>query len=102
MEIWNHILDKRTLLFPLENVGATISDHSSLLSSHVWGSPTSVIDPKLKYVNKLIKCQHRKRRGKLLGWIKVYNSTVGFITIYTGDIIPQLHTVTDDWFTTIL
>ena len=52
MDIWNKIPDDKTEIPPIEKFGATVSDHSIVFISHVWGCPTYVLYPTLKYGKK--------------------------------------------------
>eukprot|EP00957_Ditylum_brightwellii_P180880 13780252-Ditylum_brightwellii.AAC.1 len=84
-------------LFPIDKFSGTVNDHTCLLSAHVWGCPTYVMDPKLQDRKKVPKWSPQKRQGKFLGWSQSHALPVALVHIIcTGSITPQFQTVMDD------
>ena len=101
-DLWNHIPDIQSGLSPIDKFSGTVNDHTRLLSAHVWGFPTYVLDPKLQDGKKLTKWSHQKRQGQFLEWSQSHALSVTLTcNLCTDSIIPQFHTVMDDWFTKI-
>eukprot|EP00957_Ditylum_brightwellii_P138950 10591131-Ditylum_brightwellii.AAC.1 len=60
--------DIQSGLSPIDKFSGTVNDNIHLLSSHVWGCPTYVLDPKLQDGKKLPEWSPQKRGGQFLGW----------------------------------
>ena len=101
--LWNHLPNRTTGVAPIEIFsGVSFSTFEHLTSSHVWGCPVYVLDPKLQDGKKLPKWQARARHGQYLGISPDHSSTVGLIhNLRTGFISPQYHVIYDDLFSSI-
>ncbi len=55
--LYNRLPNGVTGLSPMEILTGTRSDHRDLLSTHVWGCPVYVLDPKLQDGKKIPKFQ---------------------------------------------
>ena len=100
--LWNRMPGRISKVTPLEIMTGTKLDASHLRSSHVWGCPCYVLDPKAQDGKKLPRWVPRSRKGQFLGRSRRHASTVGLIrNLNTGSITTQFHVVYDDYFTTI-
>ena len=82
--------------------GTKLRNYDHLRSTHVWGAPCYVLDPKLQDGSKLPKFKARSRQGKFLGYSAEHASSVGLVlNRVTGRISPQFHVVYDDYFQTV-
>ena len=74
-----------------------------LSTSHTWGCPAYVLEPKLQKGGvKIPKWAPRSRRGVFLGFSRMHSTMVGLVlNLQTKFISPQFHIVFDDMFTTI-
>ena len=100
--LYNRIPNRVTGITPIEMVSQTKTDHRDLLRTHVWGSPTFVLDPKLQDGKKIPKWNSRARVGQFLGFSEEHSSTVALIRhLRTGHVSPQFHIVVDDNFETV-
>jgi hypothetical protein len=100
--LWNRVPCKDSRIVPLEILCGCKRDKKILRSSHVWGCPSYVLDPKIQDGKKILRWQPKSRRGQFLGFSKRHASTVRLIrNLKTGSISPQFHVVFDDAFTTV-
>jgi len=100
--LYNRLPNRVTGLTPIEMVSQTKTDHRDILRSHVWGSPTFVLDPKLQDGKKIPKWNSRARVGQFLGFSEEHSSTVALIRhLKSGHVSPQFHIVVDDNFETV-
>ena len=92
--LYNRLPNRVTGLTPIEMVSQTKTDHRDILRSHVWGSPSFVLDPKLQDGKKIPKWNSRARVGQFLGFSEEHSSTVALIRhLKSGHVSPQFHTL---------
>jgi hypothetical protein len=65
--LWNCMPRSDTGIAPYELFCACKADYDVLRSSHVWGCPCYVLDPKIQDGKKLPRWQPKSRRGQFLG-----------------------------------
>ena len=100
--LWNRMPRKDTGIAPIEIFCGTKLDPKVLRTTHVWGCPAYVLDPKIQDGKKLPRWEPKSRRGQFLGMSKRHASTIGLIrNLRTGSVSAQFHVVYDDSFTTI-
>ena len=101
--LYNHIPNEVTGIAPIEIFTQTTSDGQALRSSHPWGCPAYVLDPRLTAAGaKIPKWQPRSRRGQYVGVSPVHAENIAVIrNLQTGYLSPQYHIVFDDWFETV-
>ena len=101
--IWNNTPRTETRLSPMELfTGVTPPHYHHLQRTHVFGSPTYVLDPTLQDGKKLPKWKLRSRQGIYLGYSPLHSTTVSrVLNPDTGTISNQYHCVHDDHFATV-
>ena len=64
--------------------------NSALHNAHIWGCPTYLMEPRLKYGNEFTKWIPRYRRSQYLGAYPLHSSTVGLVrNLQTGNTSPN-------------
>jgi hypothetical protein len=78
-------------------------DYTDLQRSHVWGCPVYVLDPKLQDGKEIPKWKMRARHSFYLGQSPSHSSSVGLVlSLKTGHVSPQWHSVFDNLFLTVV
>ncbi len=99
---YNRVPNFESGLTPLELHTKQKADHRDILCSHVWGSPSYVLEPQLQNEQKLPKWNCWSRLGQFLGYTDEHSSLVANIWhLKMGFVSPQYHVVFDDLFETV-
>eukprot|EP00957_Ditylum_brightwellii_P040349 3053197-Ditylum_brightwellii.AAC.1 len=59
--------EQQTGLSTFDKFSQSMTDHTNLLNSHVWGCPSYVLDPTLQDGKKIPKWNLCKKCGQFLG-----------------------------------